>query len=234
MTKQKSDIYQMENRTFLEEKLSDLRQSIGNDRQTLESEIIELCRTALLVHGKDSNQMRQIAQISKILAESLGLGVVYSNIIEKAACIYDIGNIVIGSDIYKKEDKLTFEEFKVVKNHTSIGHDILKAQGFSSTDLSAIISAEHHEWWDGGGYPLQKKGAEINIVSRIVAIADTVGALFRKRPGRVAWEYSKIVEYVQVRSGTQFDPHIVEVFVINQAVIEKVLHTNLKEAPSAW
>jgi len=234
MNKQTSDIYQMENRAFLEKKLDQLRESVIVDAGYLENEVIELCRTALLVHGKDSNQMRQIAQISKILAESLGLGVVYSKMIEQAARIYDLGNIVIGSEIYKKEDKLSFEEFNIVKNHTLIGHDILKAQGFPITNLSAIISAEHHEWWDGGGYPLGKKGTEINMASRIVAIADTVGALFRKRPGRKAWSYDEILKYIENRAGIQFDPDIIDVFLINKEVIYKILCTDLESAPSDW
>jgi len=75
---------------------------------------------------------------------------------------------------------------------------------------------------------------EIDIASRIVAIADTVGALFRKRPGRKAWEYEKIVEYIESRSGIQFDPDVVEVFLINQELIKKVLSTDLDDIPNRW
>jgi len=223
----KLEIFKMEHKKSLEMKLAKLRDSISEDDASLEKEMMKIFRVALLAHGKDKNQMRQVAQISKVLGESLGLGAKYCDRLEQAAEIYDIGNVMICKEIYEKEEKLSFEEFKVVKNHAFIGHYLLKAQDFSITDLAAIISLEHHEWWNGGGYPAQTKTHDINIASRIVAIADTVGALFRKRPDRKAWEYKKILEYIRTRSGIQFDPAVVEVFFINQEKIYEILYADL-------
>jgi response regulator RpfG family c-di-GMP phosphodiesterase len=159
------------------------------------------------------------------LGESLGLKGEYCNQLEKAARIYDIGNIMICSDVYKKDEKLTFEEFEIVKYHTQTGYNILIEQKFSTMDMAAVISAEHHEWWNGGGYPCCLKGKkEIDIAARIVAVADTVGALFTERPGRKAWNYDKIIEYIKRRDGIQFDPSVVEIFLLNQKVIYEVLH----------
>ena len=230
----KEEIFSMEHKKSLEEKVSTLRDMILEDDAALEKKILKLFRLSLLEHGKDKNQMRQIAQISKILAQSLGLDASYCNRLENAGWVYDIGNVMIAREIYKKEDELSFEEFKVVKNHTFIGQYILKGLGFPVTDLAAIISLGHHEWWNGEGYPFQKKENSIDIASRIVAVADTVGALFRKRPGRKAWEYEKIVEYVESRSGTQFDPDVVEVFLINKELIKEVLSTDLEDIVNRW
>ena len=227
MDTKKLEIFKMEHKKSLEMKLAKLRDTISEDDASLEKEMIRMFTVSLLEHGKDQNQIRQIAQISKVLGESLGLGVEYCDRLEQAARIYDIGNVMICKEIYEKEEKLSFEEFKVVKNHTFIGHYVLKAQGFPATDLAAIISSEHHEWWNGGGYPVQKKAHDINIASRIVAVADTVGALFRKRPDRTAWEYKKILEYVETRSGIQFDPEVVAVFLSNQEKIDEILHAGL-------
>jgi len=223
----KTEIFKMEYKKFLETKIAKLRESISKDDASLEKEMIKVFTISLSAHGKDKSQILQTARISRVLGELLGLGVAYCDKLEQAAKVYDIGNVMICKEIYEKDETLSFEEFKVVKNHTLIGHYLLKAQGFPSTDLAAIISLEHHEWWNGGGYPVQKKAHAINIASRIVAVADTVGALFRKRPGRTAWEYNKILEYVETRSGIQFDPGVVKVFLTNQEKIYEILHEGL-------
>ena len=219
--KKNLNIIKIDNKKSLEEKLYQLR--YDNTDASIEEKMVEMFVAELVAHGKECTQLHQISQMSKILAQSLGLGAKYSHTLERAASIYDIGNIVISREVYKKEDKLSFEEFNIVKSHTTLGYEILKFQGFPSTDLGAIIASEHHEWWDGGGYPQQKKEEQIDIASRIVAVADTVGALFRKRPGRAVWQYDKIVEYVENRSGIQFDPNVVDVFLINQEIIYTLL-----------
>jgi len=218
------EIFKMEHKKSLEMKISQLRDTILEDDIILEREMIKMFAESLVAHGKPKSK---IAQISRALGELLGLNVRYCNRLEEAAKIYDIGNVMICKEIYAKEEKLSFEEFKVVKNHTVIGHFILKAQGLPITDLASVISLEHHEWWDGGGYPSQKKSYDISIASGIVAVADTVGALFRKRPGREAWEYKKIVEYIRSRSGIQFNPKVVDALVSNKEIISKILHAKI-------
>lgn len=229
-----SKIFKIENKKSLEKKLSEFRHKNPVNSFSLEAEIIEIFVASLLAHEKDRNQMRQIAQISKILGQSLGLGLTYCEKLEQAARIYDVGNVMICQEIYQKDEKLTFEEFEAVKYHTFMGKDLLEVQNLPTTDLAAVISEGHHEWWDGGGYPSQKKNKEIDIASRIVAVADAVGALFRQRPGRNAWEYKNILEYVEGRSGIQFDPDVVDVFLINQDAIHEILLVDLEHAPSEW
>jgi len=231
--KHSEDIIKIENKKSLESKLYQLKQ-LHQEKDILEQETIKIFVSELVAHGKDANQIRQISQISKILGLSLGLGAEYCNTLEQAAKIYDIGNIVICTNVYRKEDKLSFEEFKMVKEHTTFGYDILIHRDFPSTDLGALISKEHHEWCNGGGYPSQLVKEDISIASCIVAVSDTVGALFRKRPGRTVWQYDKILEYLETRSGIQFDPDVVDVFLINQEAIHEILITDLESVPSAW
>jgi len=228
-----SSIVRPENIRYLERKISQIRKMLSEE-SALEHAVIELLVTSLISHGKSENQIRQISQISKILGESLGLGLLYCNRLELAARVYDIGNLIVDSEVYKKDDQLTFEEFRVVKNHTLTGYDILISQNFLSMDLAAVISAEHHEGWNAGGYPRGLKEKEMDIASRIVAVADTVGALSTKRPGREVWSYPKILEYLKSRIGVQFDPDVVEVFFINQKIIEEVLRTDLASIPTKW
>lgn len=227
------DVLRVSNQKSLEIKISQCCQMHDNE-DVKENALIDLMVSELVMHGKDANQIRQISQISKILGLSLGLGIDYCEILEKASKIYDIGNIAIASEVYAKDEALSFEEFEVVKQHTLFGKDMLENQGFPSTDLAAVMSVEHHEWWNGGGYPNQLREKEIDIASRIVAVADTVGALFRQRPGRKVWSYDKILEYISSRKDLQFNPDVVDVFLINQEVIYEILCTDLEELPNAW
>ena len=227
------DIMSTTNITSLNSQIEQLK-TMSRDDVSLENKIVDLLVSSLVKHGKDENQIRQISQISKILGESLGLGTAYCNVLEQAARIYDIGNIAILHEIYQKDDTLTFEEFNVVKNHTLIGYDILIQQTFSSTQMAAIISMEHHEWWNGSGYPRQLKEDEISMPSRIVALADTIGALYRQRPGRAAWSYEKILEHIQLKNKLHFDPDVIDVFMINKDIIHEVLDVDLETLKHKW
>ena len=227
------DIMSTTNITSLNSQIEQLK-TMSKDDVFLENKIVDLLVSSLVQHGKDENQIRQISQISKILGESLGLGTTYCNVLEQAARIYDIGNIALIREIYQKDDALTFEEFNVVKNHTLTGYEILKPLTFSSTQMAAIISAEHHEWWNGSGYPRQLKEDEISMPSRIVALADTIGAMYRQRPGRSAWNYEKILEHIALKNKLQFDPNVVDVFMINKNIIYEILETDLETINHKW
>jgi len=204
------------------------------DDEALEQSIVELCVDMLAEHGKSRELIRQISQISRILAESLGLGRSYCDTLEQAARIYDVGNLLVCSDIYLKEDTLDYEEFKIIKNHTLWGYNLLIGLHFVTTDIAAVISAEHHEWYNGGGYPRGLKEKEIDIAARIVSVADSVGALYTDRPGRKAWSYERIIEHVQSRQGVEFDPSVVDVLMINRETVREVLNEDLAEVEEKW
>ena len=218
----KSDIVREENLNYLQGKIEHSLIFLPNN-QDEEEHIIENIISALVEHGKDENQMRQTAQIAKVLAEELGYDHQFCTTLEKAGYLYDIGNIVISDEIYAKDDKLSFEEFVVVKNHTVVGDEFLSGFQLPSMQLAATLSREHHEWWNGTGYPKQLKADEISIASRIIAVADVVGALFTRRAGRENWDYVKILKYIEARKGLQFDPKVVEVFMSKKAKIYHIL-----------
>jgi len=230
MISQSVDILIKENYDTLERKLLQLKES----GKSVEIESINMLTEALEHYGKDCNQIRQISQISKVLGQSLGLSRVYCEKLEQASKIYDIGNIMICSEVYIKDEKLSFEEFEIIKKHTIFGHDILKEMDFPIMDLAAVIAKEHHEWWNGGGYPFQVQSIKIDIASRIVAVADTVGALFRRRPGRDRWTYDMVLKHLKEQSSVQFDPEIIKVFFINKDAIHEILKTDLGSAPTSW
>jgi two-component system response regulator RpfG len=122
--------------------------------------------------------------------------------------------------ILLKPGKLTQEEFKIMKEHTLIGYEILKDSPSKFLKMGAIIALGHHEKFDGSGYPHGKKGEEIPIVARIVAVADVYDALVSERPYKHAWPMQTALEYMTKQRGIHFDPRCFDAF---NAKIDSIL-----------
>ena len=133
--------------------------------------------------------------------------------------MHDIGKIGIQDDILLKPGKLTTEEFEIMKNHTMIGYEILKDSPSKFLQMGAIIALSHHEKFDGTGYPYGKKGEEIPIEARIVAVADVYDALVSERPYKNAWSMQAAIEYMENHSGKHFDP---ECFAAFKSQLDKI------------
>jgi diguanylate cyclase (GGDEF)-like protein len=127
------------------------------------------------------------------------------------ARFHDIGKVGIPDSILFKPCSLTMEEFNEMKRHTEIGHRIAE----SAADLIPIADwiLKHHEWWDGGGYPLGLKGDDIPVECRILSIADAYDAMTSDRPYRSALDHGAAVREIVRCSGSQFDPELVPVFI---------------------
>jgi putative two-component system response regulator len=177
----------------------------------------------LVAYGKDKKQIDKISQLSTLLCHVMGQDAGYCQTVKKASLIYDIGNLKIDQEIYRKDKRLSFEEFEIIKHHTTIGSDLLHTQQNRMLDMAAKISAEHHEWYDGSGYPHGLKRKEISLPARIVALADTVVALLTPRHGREVMNLEKIVAHIQKRRGLHFDPDVVDHFLRNIAAIKEIL-----------
>jgi putative two-component system response regulator len=112
-----------------------------------------------------------------------------------------------------KPERLTNEEFEIIKSHASIGIEILGKSRFSILQAAREIAGSHHERWDGTGYPEGLQGHEIPLSGRIVAIADVFDALTHDRPYKKAWSLEEAVTEIERLSGLDFDPHLIEVFL---------------------
>lgn len=132
-----------------------------------------------------------------------------------ASPIHDIGKIAISDQILLKPGKLTPSEFEIVKTHTTIGYNLLKSSNREVLKSAAIIAHEHHERYDGGGYPRGLKGEEIHIYGRIVAVADVFDALGSPRVYKKAWILNDILAYFQEERGKHFDPKLVDILLDN-------------------
>jgi len=194
-----------------------------DEGSTFEKKVTETIVEALVKYGKRREQIRKISQMSVLLCQYMGLGQKYCSVLEIASQVYDVGNLSLDAAIYMKDMKLTFEEFEIVKHHTVIGHDALRAQSNPILDMAALVSWQHHEWYDGTGYPQRLKGDQISIAARIVALADTVVTLSSDRPGREKMSFQEIIMHVEKRKGRHFDPDVVTQFFKHKEGVQKIL-----------
>ncbi len=161
------------------------------------------------------NHVRRVAKYSKLLGELYGLEEEQIRMMYSAAPMHDIGKIGIADAILLKPGKLDFDEYEVMKTHSSIGYDILKHSNRPLLQAAAIIALEHHEKWDGSGYPNAVRGDKIHIYGRIIALADVFDALSCERVYKKAWSIEKIIELVVAERGRHFDPTLVDLFMDN-------------------
>lgn len=129
-----------------------------------------------------------------------------------ASPMHDIGKITIPMEIRHKPGPYTEEEFSIMKNHTTNGYKLLSNSDRKLIKAAAIIAHEHHEKWNGKGYPRGLEGTDIHIYGRIVALTDVFDALTHKRMYKEPWKINEAVDYIVGHSETQFDPELVDIF----------------------
>ena len=168
------------------------------------------------------SHLQRVAEISSLLAVALGLDEELTLKIYRSSPLHDLGKIAISDNILNKPGKLTEEEFEIMKTHSQIGHDMILKSDRELCQTGRVIALEHHEHWDGRGYPNAKKGEEISIEGRIVAVADVFDALSCKRCYKEAWEISEVFAYMKEKSSTQFDPQIIDVLLDNETEIREI------------
>jgi putative two-component system response regulator len=168
--------------------------------------------------------IKRVAESSRLLAHYTDyLSEEDESIIFHAAPMHDIGKIAIPKEILNKPGKLTPEEFEIMQTHAQKGRDFLKNSKRQLLTAASVIAHEHHEKWDGTGYPRGLKGDEIHIFGRIVALADVFDALTHKRQYKNAWEINDAVDYIKSLKGIQFDPRLVDIFIEHLPEFIKIL-----------
>ena len=131
-------------------------------------------------------------------------------IIREAALLHDVGKIGIPEEILNKTTRLTDEEFDVMKGHVMNSVGIIRHLPSLDYVIPAVVS--HHERWDGRGYPRKLRGEEIPLFGRILCIADAFDAMTSKRSYKEAFSTDYALKEIIENSGTQFDPHLAEIF----------------------
>ncbi len=161
------------------------------------------------------NHVRRVAEYSKLLALKYGLDEEEAELIKLASPMHDIGKVGIPDAILNKPAKLTEDEFKIMQRHAELGYEMLKNSNRPILKTSSIIAYQHHEKWDGSGYPQKLKAEEIHLYGRITAIADVFDALGSDRCYKKAWELERILNLFKEESGKHFDPKLVEILFAN-------------------
>ena len=173
-------------------------------------------RLGKAVEFKDENTGLHIERVSKYsyyIALSYGLDDFRADDILNAAPMHDIGKIGVPEDIIHKKGKLTEQEYNEMKKHCEVGNEILGDSGAEIIKAAKIVALQHHEKWDGTGYPYGLKQNEINIFARIVALADVFDALTTKRPYKEAWDNKRALDLIVSEKGKHFDPSVVDAFI---------------------
>ncbi len=169
---------------------------------------------ALAIDAKDQytqEHIQRVKQVSIALAEKMGLSPTEVRAIETGAALHDIGKIAIPEHVLNKPGRLTAEEFALIQRHPELGARILEPVQFPEAVIGAVRN--HHEKWDGSGYPDRLAGEEIPLSGRILAVADVYDALTSDRPYRPGWTHERAVGLIQDEAGKHFDPRIVADFL---------------------
>jgi putative two-component system response regulator len=153
---------------------------------------------------------RRVTQLTVSLAQALDISDDEIMHIRRGALLHDMGKIGIPDSILHKPDKLTDEEWTIMRKHPQLAYDMLYPIEYLRPALE--IPLTHHEKWDGTGYPRGLKGEEIPIVARLFAVVDVWDALTSDRPYRPAWSQAEALTYIREQSGKHFDPRVVDLF----------------------
>ncbi len=188
-----------------------------------EQEVIDTQKEVIITLGQvvesrsseTANHTLRVGDMSYQLALLAGLPEAEAELIRMASPMHDVGKIGIPDSILNKPGKLTDEEYATMQRHPEIGYGILNKSERETFKAAAIIAHQHHERWDGKGYPRKIKGEEIHIYGRIVGLVDVFDAISSNRVYRKAMPLEKVLNIMQAEVGNHFDPRLSDLFLSN-------------------
>jgi HD-GYP domain-containing protein (c-di-GMP phosphodiesterase class II) len=187
---------------------------LHEEMETAEREIIlTLAETGEMRSQETGQHVNRVAEYTALLAIECGLPADEVDRLKRAAPLHDIGKIAIPDAILLKPGPLSDGEMTIIRTHADLGYEILRHSDRRILKAAAIISSQHHEKWDGSGYPKKLSGEQIHLYGRIVALADVFDALGSDRCYKKAWPLEKILDYLREQSGKHFDPTLVKIFL---------------------
>lgn len=177
-------------------------------------EIISRLAVAGELHDNETGEHTQrVSLVASLIAQSLGQPAEQVELLRQAAPLHDVGKIGVSDPILLKQGPLTPVEIELMKTHCRIGAQVLSGGSAELVKMAEVIALNHHERWDGTGYPQGLRGESIPLVARILSVADVFDALTHERPYKEAWPVDAAVAEIQNQSGKQFDPQVVEAFL---------------------
>lgn len=167
--------------------------------------------------------IHRVAEYMRVLGTASGFTADYVDKLAVASMMHDIGKLMIPEEILDKPDKLTDQEYAIMKNHVLYGEALLTKCPGDIMKIAKTIALEHHERWDGSGY-LGMKGNDISYISRLMALCDVFDALTSKRYYKKGWSVEDTYNEIVRLSGTHFDPDVVQLFVDNFDKFKQILN----------
>ena len=208
-----------EEASIIERKVQEATKEItelNNELEDTQREIIFTLGAIAEERSKETgNHVKRVAEYSYMLARMYGMSVEEALLLKNASPMHDIGKIGIPDRILNKPGRFKDKEFEVMKAHAEIGHEMLKHSHRSIFEVASIVAYEHHEKYNGTGYPRGIKGEDIHIYGRITAVADVFDALGSDRVYKKAWPIEKIVKLFKEERGEHFDPVLIDLFLDN-------------------
>ena len=187
-----------------------------------------LGKTAEFKDPETNAHTQRVAYYCKLLARAYGLDENLQDIIFYASPFHDLGKIGIPDNILLKPGKLDDDEFSIMKNHAKIGYEILKGSKSKYLKAGGVIAYNHHEKYDGTGYPNGLKGESIPIFGRITAVADVFDALTSSRPYKKAWSLEEAFDFLIEEKSVHFDPKLEDLILENKNEVINI-HNKFKE-----
>lgn len=163
-------------------------------------------------HGT-GNHIIRMSKYSQLLALAYGLSEKHADLILNASPMHDIGKIGIPDEVLLMPGALDSDKWKIMQSHVSIGGEILSGDDSELMITARLIALQHHEKWDGSGYPEGLQGEAISIEARVCAVADVFDALLSKRPYKKAWSLKEVLDTMENGAGKHFDPNVSKLII---------------------
>jgi response regulator RpfG family c-di-GMP phosphodiesterase len=187
--------------------------SLNEEIETSQKEVIITLGEMIERRSHETGyHVKRVSEYVRELSKACGVSDTEADLIAIASALHDVGKIAIPDGVLEKPGKLDPNEWEIMKTHAKLGQELLQFSQRAVFKTAAVIAGEHHERWDGQGYPQGLKGEEIDLKARITALADVFDALACDRVYRKAWSIEDTIDYIKKNSGAQFDPTLVELF----------------------
>jgi putative two-component system response regulator len=215
------------------EKTGKLQKALEDLKWASLDTVFRLTRAAEYRDEDTGGHIQRISNYTAAIGERLGLEPEVVDCLTYASAMHDVGKIGIPDRILLKPGKLDADEWVIMKQHTTIGAEILQNSQADYVRTGALVAITHHEKWNGSGYPEGLKGEAIPMVGRITAIADVFDALTSKRPYKPPLPIDESLGIIRAGSGIHFDPRVVEAFF---AISDKIIaiRKQFEDGAESW
>ena len=189
---------------------------LRGDLEKSQHDLIVMLSEAIERRSRETgNHVRRVGEFTRLLGRLYGLDDEEADTLLLAAALHDIGKVAIPDSILTKPGKLTAEERAIMETHAEIGGQMLVGQDMPVLSAAMIIATQHHERWDGMGYPGRLRGEDIHLYGRMAGLADVFDALGSHRCYKKAWPLDDILQTLSAERGRHFEPKLVDLFLGN-------------------